>query len=526
MTDANNEWLHLLKYSSMSEENKYWLNGAANAIIESHPEGEIIVSSGVSPSGPYHVGHLREVLTADALTYSLKRAGREARHLHFVDDFDGLRKVPLGVPAEYEDYIGMPYYLVPSPDGSGSFADKFFNDFKSVTDEMLVDMEVVRSFEQYQSGMFTDAIEKTLENVDSIKGMIERISHRQLARDWSPVQILGPDNKLTKWKYVSLDKDKKTLVYEKEDGSTDEIPYNDGKVKLDWRLDWPARWSIWGVDVEPFGRDHATKGGSYDTGKELVQKVFSSSAPKPFPYEFINRKGETKKMSASSGDVITPADAAELMPPELLRYFVLKGRPGLTLFFDTGVGYGRLFDEFKLLKPTKDLDARDTATRGNDAPVLSDIPFVHLLTAWQSAHGDTQKTKEIIQRSEHGERVEEQSDLIDKELRYIKAWLNSWAPEEVKFSIQDKLPDVVLNERQRLALAKLASKISSAPEDADGQWFHETVYAVKDEAEIEPKELFQAIYRVLLGKDSGPKAGWFLSIQDREFLINRFNLKS
>ncbi len=510
----------------MSEENKYWLNGAVQAIIDSHPEGEIIVSSGVSPSGPYHVGHLREVLTADALTFGLRRAGREARHLHFVDDFDGLRKVPQGVAAKYEDYLGMPYYLVPSPDGEGSFADKFFNDFKSVTDEMLVDMEVIRSFEAYKAGKFTNAIEKTLENVDSIKEMIERISHRQLARDWSPVQILGPDNKLTKWKFVSLNKDNKMLVYEKEDGAKDEISYNDGKVKLDWRLDWPARWAIWGVDVEPFGRDHATKGGSYDTGKEIVQNVFDSKAPKPFPYEFINKKGETKKMSASSGDVISPVDAARLMPPELLRYFVLKGRPGLTLFFDTGIGYGRLFDEFKLLKPSEVLDPRAVATLGNDQPVLSDVPFVHLSTAWQSAHGNKQKTKEIIQRSEHGERVEEQSELIDKELDYIDEWLKTWAPEDVKFSVQDQLPNVELNDKQRAALSQLASKISSAPEDADGQWYHEAIYALKDEAEIEPKELFQAIYRVLLAKDFGPKAGWFLSIQEREFLIDRFNLKS
>lgn len=507
-------------------ETKYWLNGAVQAIIESKPEGEIIVSSGVSPSGPYHIGHLREVLTADALTFGLRRAGREARHLHFVDDFDGLRKVPQGVPADFEGYLGMPYHLVPSPDGEGSFADKFFSDFKSVTDDMLVNMEVVRSFKEYQAGKFTEVIEKTLENVDSVEEMIERISHRQLPKNWSPIQILGSNNKLTKWKFVSLNKDKKTLIYERDDGVTDETPYDTGKVKLDWRLDWPARWAIWRVDVEPFGRDHATKGGSYDTGKELVQKVFGSSAPKPFPYEFINRKGETKKMSASSGDVITPADAAALMPPELLRYFVLKRRPGLTLFFDTGIGYGRLFDEFKLLRPTNNLDARAVATLGNNEPILSNIPFVHLSTAWQSAHGDKQRTKEIIQRSEHGGKVQEQSELIDRELDYIDGWLKTWAPEEIKFSVQEQLPEVELNDVQRSALSQLASKISSAPEGADGQWFHEAVYSLKDEADIEPKELFQAIYKVLLGKNSGPKAGWFLSIQDRKFLVDRFNLKS
>ena len=39
--------------------------------------------------------------------------------------------------------------------------------------------------------------------------------------------------------------------------------------------------------------------------------------------------------------------------------------------------------------------------------------------------------------------------------------------------------------------------------------------------EVEPKEFFSAFYLSLLGKDSGPKLGWFLSVLDKEFLEKR-----
>ena len=36
-------------------------------------------------------------------------------------------------------------------------------------------------------------------------------------------------------------------------------------------VDWPARWAMLGVSVEPFGKDHATRGGSYDTGARIAR---------------------------------------------------------------------------------------------------------------------------------------------------------------------------------------------------------------------------------------------------------------
>ena len=110
-----------------------WLNKVVDEVLKAHPEGEIIVSSGVSPSGKYHVGTLREVLTADAVLIALKKAGRQAKHIHVVDDLDALRKIPAGLSDEYEKYLGKSLCDVPAPGGSSeSYADYYLNDSQAI----------------------------------------------------------------------------------------------------------------------------------------------------------------------------------------------------------------------------------------------------------------------------------------------------------------------------------------------------------------------------------------------------------
>jgi lysyl-tRNA synthetase class 1 len=90
--------------------------------------------------------------------------------------------------------------------------------------------------------------------------------------------------------------------------------YSKGEAKLPWRIDWPARWNALGVTVEPFGKDHASPGGSFSTGRRICKEIFGSPAPEPVPYEWINLKGQGA-MSSSKGIAI-PIDAmVEVIPP-------------------------------------------------------------------------------------------------------------------------------------------------------------------------------------------------------------------
>ena len=50
----------------------------------------------------------------------------------------------------------------------------------------------------------------------------------------------------------------------------------------------------------------------------------------------------------------------------------------------------------------------------------------------------------------------------------------------------------------------------------------DALYVNPDEVHADPKDLFKAIYTAVLGQQSGPKAGWFLSSLEKDFLVRRF----
>jgi lysyl-tRNA synthetase class 1 len=506
----------------------HWLNNVVDELLLRFPEGEVVVSSGVSPSGTYHLGTLREVLTAEAIHREVKRRGRQSRHIHVVDDMDVFRKVPVGVPTEFEQYLGKPLCDVPAPDGSEqSYADYFLNDLLIAAEPLKLDMEVMRAHEKYRSGYFVEPIEKALTNISVIKKILEDVSGRSLDENWSPVQVIE-DGYLKNRPFISIDTEAKLISYAGRDGVEKQANYQVGEVELNWRIDWPARWWKLGVNAEPFGRDHATKGGSYDTGILIAKEVYGIEAPLPVPYNFINRTGDTKKMSKSSGDTITAADLLKLLPAEIVWFFVLRYAPDKLLFFDEGPTLIRLVDEYAEIAAKIDKSEEEQQLLeicgGSGEQTVSRIPFSHLVASYQAALKDADKTLDVMRRTEHAETVNQDETIIKKELGYIHEWLERSAPLEVKFDLR---PDVAgdLSDVQKQFVNGLAAKVEQAPEDADGEWFHQAIYEFKESLGLQPKELFVTLYNVLIGKDAGPRAGWFLSLLPRDWLVKRLKLE-
>jgi lysyl-tRNA synthetase class 1 len=506
-----------------------WLNKAADEAMAAHPDGEILVESGSSPSGTYHLGHLREVITCDAIVLELRRRGRDARHIAYVDDLDGLRKIPVNVPAEFDKYLGRPLCDIPSPDGKArSYGEYFLKDLRDVSKVLGLDVEFIRSHKKYRTGFMIPAIEKCLEKVPQARKALEKISGRQLDENWSPIQIME-NGYLKKRRFISLNDKDKTLDYEDKDGVVCTTGYAKGEVKLDWRLDWPGRWWLLDVGVEPFGRDHASAGGSYDTGVQIMKDVYGAKAPLAVPYDFVNLAGDTKKMSASKGTGLDALGTVKVLPPEIIRFFMLRFPPSKRLYFDPENGVSQLIDEFAELlakgdKTDEEKQLVEISVNGM-APTVSSIPFTHLVASYQAALKDADKTLEVIRRTEHKQTVDDQEEIIRSELKYIDSWLKNWAPEDVKFELEPKPPKLT-NDLEINYLQALAKKVTAAPADADGEWFHKAIYEFKDSAGLPPKQLFGSLYKVLIGKESGPRAGWFLSILPRDWLIKRLNLEA
>jgi len=509
----------------MSTDNHYWLEPVLDKIEQAHPEGEIVISSGISPSASYHIGHYPEILSADMIMNGLRQRGRKAKHIHVVDNLDPLRKRYPFLPEEYENYVGQPICLIPSPYNDGTYADHFFGEFFKYVEMMKLDVEVVRSYEDlYSTGRMTGQIEQVLENIDAIRKIFKETSNRELEDDWAPVQVMGDDNKFFNARISTWDKQAQTL---------EGVDYTSGKAKLNWRLDWPARWQVLGVMVEPHSwQEHGASGGSYDTGVEFSRAVFNFEPPVPgIQYGNVYLKGDNIKMSSSKGNLVTPEQAFKIMPPVALRYFYARYLGKKRMDFDPSLGLFRMLDEFSKV----DADIRaghenefapayKIATFGQDAQAMSSVPFSHLVSVYQASLGDPEKVLEALKRTEYAGVIDEQKDLIVGELKYAKNWLVDWAPDDVKFEVQEKLPEVELTDLQKNLLQKLAENIESSDENKDGHYYHNLIYQIKEEIGIEPNEAFKAIYKVILNKDHGPKAGWFLSILEPHWLVNRFRL--
>jgi lysyl-tRNA synthetase, class I len=370
-----------------------------------------------------------------------------------------------------------------------------------------------------------------LERTQQARTALETLSGRVLDESWSPIQVVE-DGRLYKRKFLSLNKANKTLRYEGVDGKPQIIAYDKGAVKLDWRLDWPGRWWLQHVHVEPSGRDHMTKGGSYDTGVEIMKYVYEADPPIPVAYDFINMVGDTKKMSASKGTGLDAVEASKLMPAEVIRYFVLRPAPSKRLYFDPENGIVQLMDEFAAfaakIDKTEDEDQLwYICTRGSDSERnVSRVPFSLLVTSYQASLRNIDTTLAVLSRTEYAKVAAEEAEIIRRELIFIDEWLNKRAPEEVKFALADTVDAGLFTTEQRQYMRILADKVSNAPTDADGAWFHNSIYGLKESCDLPPKEMFSTLYTALIGKTSGPRAGWFLSVLPRDWLISRLKLEA
>jgi lysyl-tRNA synthetase class 1 len=479
-----------------------------------------VISTGISPSGEVHIGNMREVLTADAVFRSLNERGTPVRFNYVADNFDPLRRVyPFLDRAKYEPLIGRPLSEIACPcDRHPSYAEHYLEPFLESLGRLGVRVDVERADQMYKSGRMNPYIVTALEQRDRIAGILHDETGKAFAAEWSPFNPLCPAcAAMTRARVVGFSAKNETVDYECGCGSAGSVPMAGGG-KLVWRVDWPARWMMLGVSVEPFGKDHATRGGSYDTGVRLVREVFGGEPPFPIPYEWVRLKGQGD-MASSKGNVLSIARMLEVVPPEVLRYLILRERPLKTINFDPGLPLLQLVDQIDdVTSAGRDERAIELSRAGVFQPV--GVPFKHLVVVAQAARFDEDETMEILRRTGYSDAP---PDAVAGRMKYAERWLESFAPEDLRFVVQENLPEEAaqLSPVQREFLGRLSERLAPGME---GQAIHEQIYELAGEFEgCRPAELFRAIYVALLGKARGPRAGSFLAVLGAEFAAGRFS---
>src|SRR3989344_3093056 len=520
----------------------FWADKIAKEISEkgSGKEGPLLIRDEKTASGRVHVGSMRGVAVHGVVSEALKEKQVENTYLFEINDFDPMDGLPVYLDeAKYKPYMGKPLYLVPSPDPKfKNYAEYYGQEFEGVIRDAGFYPKFTRTSELYQSGKMNDVIRLALEKAEVIRAIYKEISGSVKEKDWLPISVICEKcGKIGTTRAMSFDGEKVRYVCEPSMvewaqgcGHTGEVSPYDGNAKLPWKVEWPAKWKALGVDVEGAGKDHSTKGGAREVADRISREVFGYEPPHNIYYEFFLVGG--KKMSSSKGHGSSAKEISELLPPEIFRLALIGKEPRQAIDFDPeGDTIPVLFDTydshsihffdgvlddyarlFYYAHPPAEGGIRSLVRRF--LPRFSQVAFII-----QMRHLNLLHEVEVMRGSPL---APEDKEEAEKRARYAKIWLEKYAPENFRYILQEKLPEVAnhFSDTQKEALRAILNYLEQNPK-LDGQTLHAKLHEIRKETNVEAKEFFSAIYLAFLGKDSGPKAGWFLSVLDRDFLIKR-----
>ncbi len=518
-----------------------WPDSISGSIAETYREkikkGEpIIIRDEKTASGRVHIGSMRGAAIHGIIHEILSKNGVSTEFLWEINDFDPMDGLPVYIDQSiFEQHLGKPLYTIPSPDGKAkNFAEFYADEFKGVIEGVGFKPKFYRGSELYLSGKMNAVIKIALEKAGVIRKIYKEVSGSIREDDWLPLNVICENcGKISTTKASNFDGEKVSYVcsdleWTKGCGHKGTVSPFNGRAKLPWKVEWPAKWKVVGVTVEGAGKDHSTRGGSRDLAKRISKEVFEFEPPYDIPYEFFLVGG--RKMSSSKGMGSSAKEIYDLLPPHIFRLALLQKNINQAINFDpAGDTISVLFDNYdrlaeKYFNGEKDDEARlfelihkeGQKVQKRFLPRFSQIAFMcqmpHLVLV-----DEVSKLKGAALTAEDKEEVE----LREK---YAHFWLSTYATDDFKFELQiNSVPEKVneLTLIQRKAISAILDYIKEK-EKIDGQEMHTFLHGLKEGLSIDAKDLFSAIYVSILGKSSGPKAGWFLSVLDRDFLVKRF----
>ncbi|MDX3387530.1 lysine--tRNA ligase [Streptomyces niveiscabiei] len=556
---------------AQSTETTDWVSRFADEVIEESerraPGKRVVVASGLSPSGPIHLGNLREVMTPHLVADEIRRRGREVRHLISWDDYDRYRKVPAGVPGVDEtwaEHIGKPLTSVPAPAGSAypNWAEHFKAAMVAALGELGVEFDGISQTAQYTSGAYREQVLHAMRHRADIDAILEQYRTKKAPAKQSQKPVdeaeleaaegsgaAGEDDGSTgsagyfpyKPYCGNCEKDLTTVTAYDDDsteltytctacGFSETVRLSEfNRGKLVWKVDWPMRWAYEGVVFEPSGVDHSSPGSSFQVGGQIVG-IFGGQQPIGPMYAFVGISGMAK-MSSSKGGVPTPGDALRIMEPQLLRWLYARRRPNQSFKIAFDQEIQRLYDEWdKLALKVEDGSAlpgdvaaysRAVGTAAGELPSTARaLPYRTLASVADITAGHQDQALRILSELDPAHPL---AVLDDVRPRYDKAeaWINTHVPADQRTIVRAeadvdllKSLDEASQQSLRLLLDGLASHWS-----LDG--LTHLVYGVPKvqagfSADATPKELppeiktaqrtfFALLYHLLVGRDTGPR---------------------
>lgn len=510
--------------------------------------GPQVVNDSKTPSGTVHVGSLRGPVLVDVIARALRARGVETRYLYGIDDMDPMDAQALLTPDAVEREMGRPLAHIPDQDADGhaSYARHHAERFVATFERLGIRPDrYYWMSELYAQGAVDPYIRLALDRAELVRDIYRRVANVRHPDDWHPVSVVCErcgkvgTTIVTAWdgERVRYECRPSLVAWAKGCGMAGWTSPFGGRAKLPWNLEWAAQWSIFGVTIEPCGKDLSTAGGSRDRSDAIAREVFEREPPLNVPYEFVNLGG--RKMSTSRGRGAAAHEIAEVVPPEQLRFLFIRPRPNQAIEFDPDGtdAIPRLFDEFDRFaaatagRPVKgELPAGYErifryALRDPDADVAAEAaayrpPFVHLALLLQLPGVDV---AERLAAEKGSPLTPRERAILDERLAAARAWLERYAPDSARIEVRfETLPEPArdLPAEERRFLAELAAAVE-ADRPSTGEAWQARIFDVAGAVGLPSGRAFAALYLAFLGRRSGPRAGWLLASLDPAFVVAR-----
>ena len=501
---------------SAAIQSKAWPYEEARKLLKRWPEGKpgggpIVFETGYGPSGLPHIGTFNEV----ARTTFVRRAyeeltGNPTRLIAFSDDMDGLRKVPDNVPNQelLHQHLGKPLTHIPDPFGShDSFAAHNNAMLRSFLDRFGFDYDFFSATECYRDGHFDEVIRQVLRNWDAVMGVMLPTLREERRKTYSPVLPISPATGVVLQVPVEVVDAEAGIIAFHDEGQRIEQSALGGMAKLQWKVDWAARWVALGVDYEMAGKDLIDS----VVQSSKIARVLGGRPPEGFNYEmFLDEKGE--KISKSKGNGLSLEEWLRYGSEESLAFYIYR-EPKKAKSLHIGV-IPRAVDEYfqfrerypaqpveqKLGNPVHHIHAGKVPER---IPPVTYGLLLNLVSL--PGVGDRDTVWKFVQRYSPGTSPESNPE-IDKLIGLA-----------VNYARDFVVP--TLNRRpatagEAAALRDLDSELAKLPSDADGESIQHLVFEVgkKHYGKENLRSWFQALYETLLGSSQGPRMGSFIAL--------------
>ncbi|MFW9855332.1 MAG: lysine--tRNA ligase [Candidatus Thorarchaeota archaeon] len=544
----------------MSETSKptpiHWIDELTSKIIDNWPDiKHFNCNCGISVSGRQHVGRLRgEIVLTNAVVNELERAGYSASHSLILYTSDPWKGKPAQINAfkdsqEGQQYIDWRLVDVPDPTGKySSWVDFFWQDFGDPLPLFGRDVQIVRTHELYQEKRMQDVILELIGKKEQVREILNKYRpENPFPEGWIPFNPRCSNcNRIGTTTALEVNLSSYEVRYSCKGCHTE--GWADMKLgKLNWRLEWATIWYLLDVHFEPYGKDHATAGGSRDSCVEVLRSVLGHPGPYGYWNEWVGySEGRTDYGDMTSSGFIgfTPKDWLKYASPEVLKYLYLKIPPRrrIVLGFDKIPYYIADYDRAERVysgqETLDDPSERHAIVRSFEIVFYNEVPeyrefqldFNHSVILAQIVLPDERGVEQAIQKLSTTEILSETPDqegrsYISSRLTQARQWALDHAPESLRFKITDKIPDVLpdgVDRRYYDLITKLKTRLSQI------KWteleIKRCMVEIRDGEELSKKEMqqfFKTLYYLFLGSSRGPRLAPFLAALDQEWVINR-----